>query len=133
MSVRYFLIARNGVVAPVAANAVLLARDLDARRQAQHVPLPRSGQRLVEVVDVENQVALGRPVTAEVHEMRIATQLHAHAGDRHRREVGGHNRRGAAKKSERRRQHASVTDGNQLRYPCGFLLPQDLDRIGPIV
>ena len=39
--------------------AAVATEDLEARRQTLHVPLPRAGQRLVEVVDVEHQLPLG--------------------------------------------------------------------------
>ena len=39
--------------------AAVATEDLDARGQTLHVPLPRPGQRLVEVVDVEHQPPLG--------------------------------------------------------------------------
>ena len=44
-------------------------------REPLHVPLPRARQRLVEVIDVEHQPAIGRPEHSEVHEVRIAAQL----------------------------------------------------------
>ena len=62
---------------PVAA-----AGDLDAGRQPLDVPLPRAGQGLVEVVDVEHQSALGRAEDAEVRQVRVAAQLHAQARSR---------------------------------------------------
>ncbi len=39
--------------------AEVAAGDLETRRQALHVPLPRAGERLVEVVDVEQHLPLG--------------------------------------------------------------------------
>ena len=55
------------------------AGDLEARREPLHVPLERAGQRLVEVVEVEDERALGRREAAEVREVRVAAELHARA------------------------------------------------------
>ena len=49
----------------------------EARRQAHHVPFPRTGQRLVEVVDVEEEVPLRRGEEPEVDEVRVAADLDA--------------------------------------------------------
>ena len=56
------------------------AGDLDARGQALDVPLERAGKRLVEVVEVEDEVALGRREAAEVREMGVTAELHVEAG-----------------------------------------------------
>ena len=45
-----------------------------------------AGQRLVEVVDVEDDVALRRGEAAEVQQMRVAARLHAQPGCRGGRE-----------------------------------------------
>ena len=52
------------------------AADLEAGGQALHVPLPRPGQRLIEVVDVEKEVPLGRREHAEVGQVCVAAELH---------------------------------------------------------
>ena len=52
----------------------------DADGQALDVPLPRTGQGLVEVVDVEDEAALGRCVEAEVREVGVAATLHIEPG-----------------------------------------------------
>jgi hypothetical protein len=52
------------------------AGDLEARGQPLHVPLPRARQRLVEVVEVEHELALWRGEHPEVGQVRIAAQLH---------------------------------------------------------
>ena len=62
--------AIGGREAPIASG------DLEAGHQPLHVPLPGAGQRLVEVVDVEDQTAFGRSEHAEVGEMGITTALH---------------------------------------------------------
>jgi hypothetical protein len=57
--------------------------DLKAGRHPLDVPLPRAGQGLVEIVDVEQHPPLRRPEQPEVRQVRIPAQLD---GDpRHRR------------------------------------------------
>jgi hypothetical protein len=75
-------------------------RDLRARRKPLHVPLPRAGQRLVEVDDVEDRPAPARGEAAEVAEMRVAAEPHGDAARRRPGEVGGHHRRCAAQEGE---------------------------------
>ncbi len=70
------------------AEVAVSARRSHARSQALDVPLPRPGQRLVEVVDVEDEPALGRGEDAEVREVRVAAALHRQPGPRRRGEIG---------------------------------------------
>ena len=49
---------------------------LQACRQALHVPLEGAGQRLVEVVDVEQHLPFRGSEAPEVREMSIPAQLH---------------------------------------------------------
>ena len=49
--------------------------DQHAHREPLDVPLPRARQRLVEVVDVEDEPSLGRGVEAEVREVGVAAAL----------------------------------------------------------
>jgi len=51
--------------------------DLKAGGQAFDVPLPRTGKGLIEVVDVEDHLALRGGEQAEVGQVRIPAQLHA--------------------------------------------------------
>ena len=76
-------------------------RDRDARDEALEVPFERSRQRLVEVVGVEHEVALGRRVGAEVGEVGVAVELHREAGRRGGREVLGHDPGGSPEERER--------------------------------
>ena len=62
--------------------ATVAARDHEARRQALDVPLPRPGQGLVEVVEIEDEAAMWRSEGAEVRQVRVAAQLHVQSGDR---------------------------------------------------
>ena len=55
--------------------AAIPARDREARREPLHVPLERARQRLVEVVDAEDQPAVGCGEDAEVGQVRVAAEL----------------------------------------------------------
>ena len=59
-------------------------RDRDARHQSLEIPLPRARERLVEIVDVEDQAPLGRAEDAEVRKVGIAAALNVEAGTRRR-------------------------------------------------
>ena len=64
-----------------------------ARRQPLDVPLPRPGEGVVQLVDVEDQPATGRGEEPEVRHVGVAAELHAQAGGRGCGQVGGHDRR----------------------------------------
>ncbi len=104
-------------------------RDRDARHQSLEIPLPRARERLVEIVDVEDQAPLGRAEEAEVRKVGIAAALNVEAGTRRRREVGGHDRRCAAIERERRGEHAPVADRHELGDARRRLRLEDADRI----
>jgi hypothetical protein len=72
----------HGLPLLLVGERVAATRDHDARREALDIPFPRCGQRLVEVVDVEQQRALGRGEQTEVRDVRVAARLHADAGRR---------------------------------------------------
>ena len=60
----------------VVRDTVVAAGDHEAGRQALDVPFPGRRQSLVEIVEVEDQVALGRGKQAEVGQVAIAAGLH---------------------------------------------------------
>ena len=107
--------------------------DDDAGRQPLNVPLPGSGQSFIEVVDVEEDVALRRGEAAEIHKVSVAASLHAKSGRRGRRQIGRHDRGRAAIEGERRLGHAPEADRDQLRDSAFVGLAQKLDRIAPIL
>ena len=108
---------RRDLATLLVARADAARGDLDARQQPLHVPLERARKGLVEVVEVEEQPALGRAVQAEVRHVRVTAQLHVEPGVRGRREVGGHEQRRAAVERERRRRHPPVPQREQLGHP----------------
>ena len=115
-----------------AGEAAVTSGDLEAGRQALHVPLPRPGQGLVEVVDVEHQLALGRAEHAEIGQVGVAAALHVMPESRRGGQVRGHDQRRAPVEGERRDQHPSVADGHQLGTRDGRLLLEQRHRVGPV-
>ena len=99
-------------------------------RQALHIPLKRPADGFVEVVDVKDQPAIGRGVGAQVAHMRVPAELGKDAGMGQHRQVGGHDRNGAAKKTKGRSRHPLPLDRQQRRHPsyCGDR--QRVDGIG---
>jgi hypothetical protein len=83
------------------AEAPLPGRDLEACREALHVPLERAGEGFVEVVEVEDQVAFGRSEAAEVQQVSVARELHVEPSSRRRGEVVRHHHRRAAVERQR--------------------------------
>jgi hypothetical protein len=83
--------------------------------QVFHVPLPGRRQRLIEVIEVEHQGPLGRGEDPEIEQMAITARLHALAAHRRTRQVEGHDGGGAAKKRQRRLEHAAIANGQEVR------------------
>ena len=94
-----------------------------------HVPLERSRQRLVEVVETEDEPPVGCGEDAEVREVRIAAELGVDPGPRPVREVRRHQVGGPAEEGERRLQHAPIPDRTELRKARLRLTLQQIDRI----
>ncbi len=100
----------------------------EAGGEALEVPLERARQRLVEVVDVEQERALRRGEHPEVHEVGVAAELHRQRRPRQRGQVHRHHGGGAAEEGERRREHPPVAEGDEVREPAGVLRLEDVDR-----
>jgi hypothetical protein len=115
---------QGGVARALRAEARVARRQHGARREALDVPFERPRQGLVEVVDVEQQRALGRREQAEVGQVGVAAELRREAAVGQRREVGGHDGGRAAEVGEGRYRHAPVADRYELRDPAGVALPQ---------
>ena len=116
----------------LAALAVLadkLTCDDSACRETFQVPFPRPWNRLVEIVDAEDEVAFGRGEDAEVRHVHVAAKLNLQATDRRWAEVLSHDRRSAAQKGKGRRQHSSVSHGNQFMESGPGLRFKNFDRI----
>ena len=79
--------------------SVLARGHVDAGHQALQVPLPRADGDLIEIVQVEDDVALRRTVKPEVVDVRIAAHDHLDAGGRGFGEVPRHDARGATQET----------------------------------
>ena len=122
----------DDLVAPLGLEVVLAAGDRHARRQALDVPFPRSGKGLVEVDEVEDQLALSRREGAEVRQMRIPAELDTDPRLRRPGQVPGHHVRRAAKEGERRLRHAGVADRHEVGIAHGRLLLEQRNGIRPV-
>ena len=93
----------------------LAAGQHDTGSHAFYIPFPRSVNGLVEVVDIENQLAVwSSSERAEVLDVSVAADLNLNSGAGQLREVRGHQRRRAPVERKRRRSHAGVLERNQL-------------------
>ena len=88
-----------------------------------------AGQRLVEIVDVEQDVVFRRVEGAEVEQMTIAAGLNRRAHDRLTREIVRHHRSCAAQKGERVVRHPAVPLGQKLRQPMLVALREQGDGV----
>ena len=93
------------------------------------VPLPRRGECLVEIVDVEDQPAFRRGEAAEIHQVRIPAGLDVDARGRRGSQVGGHDAGGAAVERERRLQHAPIAQWHQVRLAGHIRGAKDCERV----
>src|SRR5918993_3528771 len=103
--------------------------DLQAGGQALDVPFEGTGVGFVEVVEVEDKAPLGRREYAEVAEVGITAELRREIRARTLGQIGSHDQRCPAVEGERRDQHASVTNRDQLGYAVGGLLLDQFYRI----
>ena len=121
---------RDGVPALLLGGAVLPAGDVDAGDQPAQVPLPGARVRLVEVVEVEDEIALRRGVEAEVAQVGVTADHRGDAGGRQRGEVRGHDRRGAAQEGERARDHPPDPHRDQPLHPALVARDHRLHGVG---
>ena len=101
---------------------------LAASRLTSHSHGPRQG--LVEIVEVEDQVALGRGEHAEVAQVGVPAGLDVQSGAGRGGQVRGHDEGRAPVEGERGHQHPAVPDGHQLLHPRHGLALEELHRIG---
>jgi hypothetical protein len=124
--------SQNRFASVAFTESVAAAGEDEAGGQAFDIPFPRSGERFVQVVDVEDDSPFRRGEATEVPEVGVTAGLHAQARRRRAGQVHGHVERRPAIKSERRWQHAPMAQRNQLGQtpPVGFF--DQSDRIGPV-
>lgn len=120
--------------------AALLLRDAtdptgedEAGGEPLEVPLPGAGHRLVEVVDVHDDVTVGGAVETEVRGMRVPAQLGAQAGRGTPDQVGGLHPGGAPEEGVRRLRHPLHPQREQLRQPVGVRLFDEVDDVGAVL
>ncbi len=122
--------ARREAARPPVRHVRRLGRDGDAGRKPLEIDGEiDAGQRLVEIIDVEEDVVFGRIERAEVHQMTVAAGLHRRPGERLMREIGRHHRRRAAQEGERVDHHSLVALGDELGDPLGVGFRQNGDRV----
>ena len=125
----------DGDVDPVAllgVEATVPTRNGKACDQALDVPLERAGQGLVEVVEAEHEPPVRSGVHAEVRQVRVPAELHGQVRARGAGEVRRHQVGGASVERERRREHARVPKGDQLRHPRHCLFLQQGHGVRPV-
>jgi hypothetical protein len=108
------------------------AGDLGAGRHSLDIPLPRTGQRLVEVIRAEHEPAVLSREPAEVRDVGITARLHDDPRIRRRREIGRHHGRRPAVERERRDEHPPVPDRDELLQARRRLGLEYRNGIGPV-
>ena len=88
-----------------------------------------AGQRLVKIVDVEQDVVFRRAECAKVHQMTVAAGLNGRARDWLVREVGRHERRRPAQKRKGILPHPPISFGQQLGQAVLVALGDDRDSV----
>ena len=111
--------------------AVAVRRHGHARREPLDVVLERPGQRLVEVVDVEDESSLRRAEHPEVRQVRVTAQLHIEPRRGAPVEVCRHDLRGAPVERERRCHHPAVPHRDQVGVAPGVLFLEQVDGVLP--
>ena len=125
--------AQDRVLAGVLGQAVLAAGHPHAGGQPVQVPLPGPGVGLVEVVEVEDQVALGRGVEAEVAQVGVAADDRLDPGAGKVGEVLGHQGGRAAQERVRRGHHPPDPHRHQPLQPPLVGLVDQVQRVGPVL
>src|SRR5262245_55510169 len=88
--------------------------------------------RFVEVIQVEDEVALRRGIKPEIPKVRIAADNRLDAGARHAIEILCHQGGRSSKESIRRDGHPSYAHRNQALKATRVGLLDEIDRIRPI-
>ncbi len=117
--------------AGVLVRPCLPAREHQRGGEPLEVPLPRAEHGLVEVVEVDDQIAARVSVQTEVGRVRVAAELRAHACDRRTRQVMCHQAGRTAQKGEGRCRHAPHPYGRQAGHPALVRLLDRLHRVRP--
>jgi hypothetical protein len=100
-----------------------------ARSKAFNVVLKRSTHGFVEVVDVEDQAAIGRCIRPEVQYMGVTAELRRDASIWMAGEVRSHNRDRPAKEAERTGGHPLILYRDKTGHTPNHGLAQQLERL----
>ncbi len=112
-------------------HVVLPRRHHQAGRQAGHVPLEGTGQGLVEVAQIEVEVALRCGPEPEVQDVGVTAELDLDTAVRPGGEVCRHHRGGAAVKVPGRKGHALMPEPRELGEPDVILGQECVHGIVP--
>ena len=128
-------IARHACLHGIARRALLVSgrapRQHQRSRHALQVPLERRRNRLIEIVDVEQQPSVRRGIGAQVAHMRVAANLRHNVRPRQRRQVRRHDRNRAAKIGKRRLRHQLILQPDQRRHAALHRVLQQFQRRCP--
>jgi hypothetical protein len=91
------------------------------------------GQGLIEIIDVEDELALGGGESSDINQMTIAAGLHSNSRFGRPRQIAGHHRRRSAQECERGGEHTPVPDRYEVCQPRFIRFDQKIDRVGPIL
>src|ERR1700690_600659 len=95
------------------AGAIVSASNPDADYESPQIPLPSAGMRLVEVIQVDDQVPFRGGVETKIAEMGITANDRADASRGQMRDVLGHHSGGAAQEPVRGGHHAADPNRDQ--------------------
>ncbi len=114
-------------------SARLAVGEDQTRGKAFDIPFPwRGGQGFVKIVQVEDQMPVGRGVGSEVAHVRVAAKLHGQPGHRMAGEVHGHQRSRPAKEAERRSRHPGPLDRQHFGQAARVGGDEGLHRVRPV-
>ena len=107
---------RRGPAGGVAMTRFAAGED-EGGGHAFDVPFPGAGDGFVEIVEVEDQLAVGSGEGAKVLDVGIAAELDDETGVGEAGKVGSHDGDGAAEEGEGGDHHARVFDGEEVLDP----------------
>ena len=113
----------DGIRGLVFTEAVNAAVENHAGDEPLEVVLPRRGQGLIEIVDIENQSTFRTGIATEIEDVRITASLDIHPRGGRAGQIPRHDGRCPAVETERRLRHPAIPDRHQLLDPTGLLRP----------
>ena len=120
----------RSVKAEAVLGACLASGEQEAGGHSLDVPLEGASDGFVEIVDVEDEAAIGRGKGPKVANVRIATELGENTRVGAKREIAGHDGHRSAEETEGRNCHAVVLDGSECGNAAAHGVGEELQRIG---